>query len=141
MVYPTFDIEIIKKSSPKFDQFYQRVFNRLKDNGIEVLQTFIFGSDTDDKSIFERALEFLNRHNITLAQFFIVTPFPRTPFYRQLEKEGRLLHKDWSKYNSGHVVFRPKNMTEEDLYNGYMWAWKEFYRTKKENHALPRSLA
>ena len=32
-----------------------------------------------------------------------------------MESEGRLLHKDWSLYDTGHVVFQPKHMTPEEL--------------------------
>ena len=32
-----------------------------------------------------------------------------------VEAEGRLLHKDWSLYDTAHVVFRPRHMTPEEL--------------------------
>ena len=56
-----------------------------------------------------------------------LTPFPGTPLYERLKKENRLLGKDWSKYNQIDVVFKPKNMTEKELYEGARKVAKEFY--------------
>ena len=57
----------------------------------------------------------------------ILTPYPGTPLYDRLDSEGRIFTKDWSKYNQVDVVFQPKNMTVEELYNGARKVAKEFY--------------
>ena len=59
--------------------------------------------------------------------FFVLTPLPGTPLFQRMESEGRLLHKDWSKYNGATVVFKPKLMTEETLQRGFNWLCKEGY--------------
>src|SRR5208283_5397416 len=43
--------------------------------------------------------------------------------FRQMEAEGRLLHKNWTLYDTGHVVFRPKHMTPDELAQGYTWCY------------------
>ena len=48
----------------------------------------------------------------------ILTPYPGTPLFERLEREGRILTRDWSKYNLWNVVFKPKNMTPKELLNG-----------------------
>jgi hypothetical protein len=83
--------------------------------------------DYDDEGVFERTLRFCERNRIELPSFFVLTPLPGTPLFQRIESEGRLLHKDWSKYNGATVVFRPKLMTEETLQAGFNWVCKEGY--------------
>ena len=65
--------------------------------------------------------------NLNLARFAILTPVPNSPLFNRLETEGRLLTKDWSKYNQHLAVFQPKNMTPERLEEIYRKVWKETY--------------
>ena len=53
--------------------------------------------------------------------------YPGTPLYNRLEQEGRLLTKDWSRYNQVDIVFEPKNMSVKELYEGTRKVAKEFY--------------
>lgn len=105
----------------------KRDIHKLHDSGIAVLAGMIFGFDTDDKSVFERTLEVAVKAAIDGISFSILTPYPRTPFFKKLEAEQRILHYDWSKYNSEYVVFIPKRMSPEELQEGHDWANKEFY--------------
>ena len=52
---------------------------------------------------------------------------PGTRFYRQIEAEGRLLHKDWEYFDAMHVVFRPKHMTPLQLQEGLIGCFSDFY--------------
>ena len=52
-------------------------------------------------------------------------PFPGTETFRKLDEEGRILTKDWSKYDGSHPVYRPKNMTESELEEGIYWIWNK----------------
>jgi hypothetical protein len=99
----------------------------LHDHDIMILAGFIFGLEHDDESVFERTLRFCERNRIELPSFFILTPLPGTPLFQRMESEGRLLHKDWAKYNGATVVFKPKLMTEETLQRGFHWVCKEGY--------------
>jgi hypothetical protein len=45
----------------------------------------------------------------------------------RLEREGRLLHRDWSRYDTAHVVFRPRRMTVEQLAEGYAWLYRRLF--------------
>lgn len=51
--------------------------------------------------------------------------------YKRLEKEGRLFHNDWSKYNTGNVVFKPKQMTPEELQEGYDWFFTQSFSWRR----------
>lgn len=95
--------------------------------GIKIFGSFIFGMDHDDTSVFARTVRFCTDHKLEGANFYILTPYPGTPLFALMESAGRLLHRDWSKYDSNHVVFRPQRMTPKELMRGYLWTYRNFY--------------
>lgn len=101
--------------------------NILQDGGIKVMGSFVFGFDHDDESIFDSTLEFLQKSDIVEAEFLILTPYPKTPLSEKLSAQGRIIDYDWSKYNTMHAVFKPKQMTPERLEEGVAYLWREFY--------------
>lgn len=101
---------------------------RVRDAGIVLEASMIFGFDDHDESIFEKTVRFLEECSPSLPTFHILTPYPGTALFRQFEQEGRLLHKDWSRYDHGQVVFRPRMMTPERLFKGWQEARWEAYR-------------
>jgi radical SAM superfamily enzyme YgiQ (UPF0313 family) len=101
---------------------------KLHDAGIAVQTGLVFGFDHDDVTVFERTLEFLELAGVDVASIGSLTPFPGTPIFRTLEEEGRILTRDWSKYNARtDVVFRPRQMTPDQLQAGVEWVTKQFY--------------
>ena len=106
---------------------YSEAVKIIHDHGIALNGCFVFGLDGDDKGIFERTVEFVNKAAIDLPRFSIATPFPGTPLYRQLQAQGRILIKDWTYYGGQNVVFQPQNMTVEELQAGAQWAWRQVY--------------
>ena len=62
-----------------------------------------------------------------VRRYHILTPYPATPLFRQMQAEGRLLHQDWSRYDTAHVVFQPKNMSPERLMEGYEWCYERLF--------------
>ncbi|MFX0136746.1 MAG: B12-binding domain-containing radical SAM protein [Candidatus Hodarchaeota archaeon] len=100
----------------------------LKSYGVSVFLTIFLGFDHQGPEIFEKVVQFAKNMKVDCCEFTLATPFPGTPFYERLKREGRLLHTDWQRYNCGQVVFRPKLMDPDTLIKGYLWAWKEFYR-------------
>jgi len=120
------NLKDVNKTFNRTNQF-EEVMKAFHDHDILILAGLIFGLDHDDEGVFERTLRFCERNRIELPSFFILTPLPGTPLYKRMESEGRLLHKDWTKYNGATVVFKPKLMTEETLQQGYNWVCKEAY--------------
>ena len=107
---------------------------RYKDHGIAVEGTILLGMDEQDEDSIKRLVEFLLEVKLDLAEFTVLTPFPHTRTYEDLERQGRILHKDWGRYTAGEVVFKPAKMTPDKLQELYHWAWDTFY--KHEPHAL-----
>jgi radical SAM superfamily enzyme YgiQ (UPF0313 family) len=96
----------------------------IQNHRIGIHGSFIFGFDEDDPTVFRRTVEFVQRNNIELPAFSILTPFPGTPLQKRLEKAGRIFDHDWSHYDMSHVVFKPKKLTVQELQEGYLWAQK-----------------
>jgi radical SAM superfamily enzyme YgiQ (UPF0313 family) len=90
--------------------------------------SFVFGFDEDDASVFERTVEWAVRQGVETATFHVLTPYPGTELFRRMEADGRLLHRDWDRYDTRHSVFRPARMTPRRLEEGYWRAYRDFYR-------------
>jgi radical SAM superfamily enzyme YgiQ (UPF0313 family) len=106
---------------------FRGLVSRLHDAGIGVIGAFMFGFDEDDASVFERTAEFADRARIDLPQYSILTPLPGTPLHAQMEAEGRIIDRDWSHYDGGHVVFAPRATTPEKLESGLKAALRHSY--------------
>ncbi|NHJ39620.1 MAG: B12-binding domain-containing radical SAM protein, partial [Asgard group archaeon] len=119
-------IDSIGKKTNKVKE-YAAIISKIHDYGIGVLGYFMFGFDTDTMKTFDKTQNFANDIKLDLTNFMILTPYPGTPVYSQLESEGRIITKDWSKYDLDTVVFKPKNMTPEELLSETKRIAKEYY--------------
>lgn len=106
---------------------YDLLLRRLHDHGIMVQGCFAFGGDQEDPSVFERTVEMVTRTKIDLPRYSILTPFPRTRLYADMEAAGRIFERDWAMYDVEHCVFTPRQMTVEQLEQGITWAWETTY--------------
>jgi len=102
----------------------RQAVSRIHNYNIGIQGSFIFGFDKDTVNVFQETVTFIQETGIELPHISILTPFPGTPLFDKMEKENRLIHRNWSKYDMSHTVFRPKNMTAEELQQGYAWALK-----------------
>ena len=109
---------------------------RCFDAGIEPYTSFLLGLDGDDEGTVDRILEFTSRAKIRKAEFAIFTPYPGTPSWRRLLEEGRILHRDWSRYNDANVVFLPLLLTPDQLRAGCLRLWREFYAARPQPDGL-----
>ncbi len=120
---------------------YARRVELLQDHGIQVNGSFVVGFDHDRDSCFTELLEWIEGCRMTNATFHILTPYPGTPLFRQLESEGRLLHRDWDRYDTAHCVFRPRHMEPETLEAGYHWLYEQLFSAGSIWRRRPAGLA
>ncbi len=110
---------------------YREVIQMLREHGIGVWGSFVFGFDTDTLSVFDRTVEEAIAMKLTMASFAILTPYPGTPLYKRLLHEGRLTDPQWwlasSDHDGGSPYFVPRHMSREQLKQGWIRAWKSFY--------------
>ncbi len=95
--------------------------------GISIQGCFVFGHDHDTTRVFDETVQFAIDAAIDLPRFAILTPFPGTPLHQRLDRDGRILTKDWQLYDGQHVVFQPKQMTPRELQLGHEKAWRDVY--------------
>jgi len=108
--------EEIKESVKRFHEY-----------GIRIHGMFVFGGDADTAESIRETTDFAIGARIDTVQFMVLTPMPGTPFYNELEKEGRILTYDWSLYDGHHTVMKPVLMSPEELQVETERALKKFY--------------
>ncbi len=123
----TQNLEDVGKSRVNKVKEYQKSIRAIQDAGINVFGSFIFGLDRDDQTVFDNTVQFCVDNRLPAANFYIFIPLPFTRLFDKMEKEGRILHRDWSRYDGNHVVFRPMLMTPNELMDGYLHAYRSLY--------------
>lgn len=118
---------------------YRDAIKEIHSHGIMINASFVFGLDSDTKETFKKTLDFIVENKIETVTSHILTPYPGTVVYDRMKKDNRILTEDYSKYNTAHVVFKPKNMTEEELYKGYLWMYRKIYSFKNILKRIPDS--
>ena len=108
---------------------YTEAVQRIHDQGIGIMGTFIVGLDDDDPGVFQRIIDFCMDSKLDWALTFIMAPYPGTDSFSRLEKEGRIFCRDWEKYDSLNVVYQPLRMSVEELEKGMRRIWKEVFST------------
>ena len=101
------------------------------EHGIHVHGMFVLGADTDDRTTVRRTVEFARSLSIESVQFLILTPAPGTGLFEDMEKQGRLLTKDWTLYDGHHVVFEPVHFTPDELQREAVRATARFYSLRR----------
>jgi radical SAM superfamily enzyme YgiQ (UPF0313 family) len=129
----------VKKGFNRVDE-YCRIIERIHSHGIAVQAGIVFGFDHDTPEIFSNTLNFLEEAGVQNATFNILTPFPGTALFRKMEAEGRILTRDWRKYNSrADVVYQPRQMSVAELLAGFRYANGHFYSLPSIAKRLSRS--
>ena len=119
---------------------YARIIKRVHAHGIAVQAGIVFGFDHDTAAIFRQTLDFLEETGVQNATFNILTPYPGTPLFQRLESQGRILTRDWRNYNGRtDVVFRPNQMSADELLAGLQYANERFYSLSSVVKRLKRS--
>ena len=118
---------------------YNFAVNEIHKRGIMINASFVFGLDGDDKSVFESTLKWIVDNKIETVTSHILTPYPGTHLYKEFLETGRIIDFDYSKYNTANVVFQPKNMTAEELQQGYLKIYKDIYSFKNIIKRTPKA--
>jgi radical SAM superfamily enzyme YgiQ (UPF0313 family) len=108
---------------------YAEAVERIHEQGIGIMGTFIVGLDDDDPGVFQRIIDFCIDSKLDWALTFIMAPYPGTDSFLRLEKEGRIFCRDWEKYDSLNAVYQPLWMSVEELEKGMKRIWEEVFST------------
>ena len=128
-------LESIGKKWNMYEKF-SSLCQKLHENGIGIIGSFIFGLDSDTPNIFKETVNFAKKNKIEAALFTKLTPLPGTRLFDEMKKADRLIYKEsdypnaWRYYDGEHTVFIPKGLSIKELDKGYKWAYKEFYGSR-----------
>ena len=106
---------------------YTDAIKKIQSFGMLVHGSFILGYDFDTQESFDDLINFVEKTHLLMPLINILTPYPGTKLYKRLEKEGRILSKDWSKYDTKNVVFSPARLTPEEMLEGYKKVIRDVY--------------
>ncbi len=118
---------------------YEKAIRAIHKRGIMINASFVFGLDGDTTDTFRNTLDWIVKNRIETVTSHILTPYPGTALYDRMEAEGRILTRKLSLYNTAHVVYRPRNMTREELYRGYLQIYKDIYSFKNIIRRCPKA--
>lgn len=110
---------------------YAEPLRILREAGVMIYGTFVFGYDHDTPESFDEAVDFAIANRFYLANFNPLTPTPGAELYDRLRREGRLLYDRWwldPDYRYGQAAFQPAAMTAEELTRGCYEARLRFNR-------------
>jgi radical SAM superfamily enzyme YgiQ (UPF0313 family) len=122
-------------------EHYENIIREIHQRGIMINASLVFGFDHDRASVFRETLDWLVKNKIETVTSHILTPYPGTALYKQFLSAGRIIDFDRAHHNTAHVVFNPRHMTPAELYDGYIWLYKEFYSFHNIIRRMPEDAA
>jgi len=119
-------LKVMKKAMKEIN-LLEQALRKIKKAKILIHASMVFGFDHDHKDIFFQTFQFLMKNKVSTVSFNVLTPYPGTRIFEQLQREDRLMTTNWKYYDHNTVVFQPKNMTPVELQMGKLNARKKFY--------------
>ena len=117
----------VKKIVPSRDVslLFRETVKKIQKHNMAVMGNFIFGFDNESEASFEKTLEFILDSHMDIVQLGVLKPFPGSPLYDRLEKEGRITERNWNNYRGMNICFKLKNMSRKTFLGRYYWITRE----------------
>ena len=122
------------------DHIRERI-KRYHDHGIGVEGTVLLGLDTHTEDSIKRLIDFLLEIELDLAEFTVLTPFPHTKAWDDLQGQQRITTYDWDLYSADTVVYQPKQMSAQRLQELLAYAWDTFYQDESQEMKMSKLFA
>jgi radical SAM superfamily enzyme YgiQ (UPF0313 family) len=129
-------LDKLNKEWVKADESLE-LLKKIQSFGIVPATEMIIGTDGDTIESLKKTADFVNQARIAVPKFYVLTPLPGTEFYLQMKKENRLLHENYQEYNATCCVFKPQNLTPDELDKAF---WEIYFNTYTFNNILKRTL-
>lgn len=125
----TSDAVIAKKNKRLLveENYQTKIVKFCKGKGINVSAFYILALEGDTQETMEKTLDYAIHLNTLTARFSISTPYPGTGYYTQLEKENRLLTKNFEQYDQFSLVYNQGNLTPEQVDLFLDRAYRKYY--------------
>jgi radical SAM superfamily enzyme YgiQ (UPF0313 family) len=132
----TANLASVNKSFNKPSE-YAGVLRALAKRNVYAITSFIFGLDNDTAGVASRTLEQMREWPPVLPVFGQITPFPATPLYDRLLKEGRLTRpKHWLDFAPFQMAHTPLKMSIAEVQHEVRQAWTDSYSPEANQRAL-----
>lgn len=118
--------KIRKKFKKNLNVDFKKVFKMTQRIGIQIRATYMIGNYDETYNDVLQTIEFAKHLDSDIAIFNVCTPYPGTTLYKRLDKEGRILTKEWDRYDFFNVVFAHPHLTGEEIIGLYKKAYLEF---------------
>jgi hypothetical protein len=120
-------------------QIYMDAIQGIQDAGITVNGCFVLGLDHSDTNSFDDIWEFVQKSGLYEVQITVMTPFPATPLYDRLLREGRILKGNaWELCTLFDINYQPKQMSVEELNSGLLALTQKLYSDDAVNTRVRR---
>ncbi len=121
-------VEMRKNFKLKRYNEYKAAIRRIQSHGITVNACFVLGLDGHGPQVFDYLMDFVADAMPWDVQITLPTPFPGTPLYRQMQREGRLIEENaWEKCTLFDINIRPKKMSVAELRAGFYQLTRVLY--------------
>lgn len=110
------------RSNWKLNQWsrYRESIETIQAHGVTVNGCFVIGLDGHTPEIFDQVYDFVRESGLYEVQVTILTPFPGTPLYQRLDRDGRILERGaWDRCTLFDVNFQPSHMSPSELADGF----------------------
>lgn len=113
---------------------YQAQIEVLRQFHLQTWATFTLGHDFDTVESIRATHDFAMRNRFCFAAYNILMPYPGTPLYERLQREGRLLYggKWWlhPDYRFNQAAFIPRHMSPDELTN-VIWECRDKWNSPR----------
>jgi radical SAM superfamily enzyme YgiQ (UPF0313 family) len=123
-------LKLKKHGSREIKETSRRIIDYLHHRGIFIQGNFICGLDSDGPESFDLIHKLYRKLNLDGIMLDILTPYPNTELYENLESQGRIIDRNWEHYDYRHVVYRPRRMTADQLIDGYLQLCRMTFKTR-----------
>jgi len=126
-------LEAVQKRHNKVRKFREQ-FAMLKERGILTFAGFMVALDEDTPEYYKEAPAKLEQVDPSAILTSIAIPIPGTPLHREVLSAGRIVDNDLRHYEGDHLVFRPQNVSANDVFDAYQaipaafYAWPAVFR-------------
>lgn len=115
------------------EKYFEAIEN-IRKHGLAVWGTMVFGNDADTTETFKQVADFVLDSHVDIMTCGILCPFINTPLYMRLKGDGRLFRtnfpEDWKYYTSHHLTYILKNMSLQELIDGFQYLFDKIYSTE-----------
>jgi radical SAM superfamily enzyme YgiQ (UPF0313 family) len=123
-------LKLKKHGSQQIKEISRRIIDYVHQRGIFIQGNFICGLDSDGPESFDQIHQLYRKLSLDGIMLDILTPYPNTKLYENLERQGRIIDRNWEHYDYRHVVYRPHRMTADQLIDGYLQLYRMTFKTR-----------